>query len=568
MSSARILFPIVCMLVYPLTGAYGRSRPHSAPEREPHELPARNPKVTPLERTTSLAANPRFNGYQSVQVNVDAAGKNIVGDAANEPTLAIDPTDPARLVIGWRQFDSTASDFREAGWAYSHDGGQSWTFPGVLEEGWFRSDPVLAADLDGTFFYYSLTNDPYYSCQMFISDDGGVGWTGPISAYGGDKQWMDIDLTGGIGSGNIYAAWDYAGCCGDNWFTRSVDHGVSYMSPIEIPQYPNWGTVAVGPDGALYIVGRSDFDMSTFVLAKSTNAQNPAAIPTFPVTSTVPLGGTLLYYLDPAGPNPQGLLGQVWVAVDHSGGPYHNYIYVLCSVDPPGADPLDVMFTRSTNGGTAWSTPVRVNDDAPGNNAWQWFGTLSAAPNGRIDAVWNDTRNNPGGFNSQLFYSYSENAGATWAPNIAVTPAWNPLLGWPGTPPQKKIGDYYDMTSDDAAVNVAYAATFNGEEDVYFMRLGDCNNNGVHDGTDIASGTSTDLNGNHVPDECEGLGDMNCDGALNGYDIDPFVLALTDPPGYEQAFPNCTISRGDINGDGSINGYDIDPFVTLLTHVH
>src|SRR5262249_26229795 len=41
----------------------------------------------------------------SVQVNVDANGLNIPGDAANEPSLVIDPTNPLRMTIGWRQFD-------------------------------------------------------------------------------------------------------------------------------------------------------------------------------------------------------------------------------------------------------------------------------------------------------------------------------------------------------------------------------------------------------------------------------------------------------------------------------
>ena len=68
------------------------------------------------------------NGYISVQVNVDAQGENIPGDAANEPSIAIDPTDPDRIVIGWRQFDNISSNFRQAGWGYSHDRGQTWTF--------------------------------------------------------------------------------------------------------------------------------------------------------------------------------------------------------------------------------------------------------------------------------------------------------------------------------------------------------------------------------------------------------------------------------------------------------
>src|SRR5215510_8289190 len=81
---------------------------------------------------------------ESYQVNVGANGKNIAGDAANEPSLCIDPANPNRIAIGWRQFDHVTNDFRQAGWAYSTNAGISWKFPGVLEPGTFRSDPVLA----------------------------------------------------------------------------------------------------------------------------------------------------------------------------------------------------------------------------------------------------------------------------------------------------------------------------------------------------------------------------------------------------------------------------------------
>lgn len=59
-------------------------------------------------------------------------------------------------------------------------------------------------------------------------------------------------------------------------------------------------------------------------------------------------------------------------------------------------------------------------------------------------------------------------------------------------------------------------------------------------------------------------GDMNCDGATNNFDIDPFVQALVDPPGYAQAFPNCDPLQGDVNADGLFNNFDIDPFVAVL----
>lgn len=60
-------------------------------------------------------------------------------------------------------------------------------------------------------------------------------------------------------------------------------------------------------------------------------------------------------------------------------------------------------------------------------------------------------------------------------------------------------------------------------------------------------------------------GDLNCDGVINNFDIDPFVLALTDPAAYAASNPGCDIMNGDINGDGSVNNFDIDAFVALLT---
>ena len=60
------------------------------------------------------------------------------------------------------------------------------------------------------------------------------------------------------------------------------------------------------------------------------------------------------------------------------------------------------------------------------------------------------------------------------------------------------------------------------------------------------------------------LGDLNCDGQLNGGDIDPFFLALGDPGAYLKAFPNCNPLNGDINCDGALNGGDVDFFFACL----
>lgn len=58
--------------------------------------------------------------------------------------------------------------------------------------------------------------------------------------------------------------------------------------------------------------------------------------------------------------------------------------------------------------------------------------------------------------------------------------------------------------------------------------------------------------------------DANCDGVVDNFDIEPFVLALLDPESYLLAFPLCEPVGGDSNGDGRLDNFDIDPFVACL----
>ena len=470
-----------------------------------------------------------------VQVNVDAMGNNIIGDAANEPSIAVDPTAPNRMVIGWRQFDNVASNFRQAGWAWSHDGGRTWTFPGVIEPGFFRSDPVLDADSDGTFYYCSLSGG--FAVQFFKSFDSGLSWGPPSPAFGGDKQWFSIDRTGGIGHGNVYMAWSsFAGCCGGNIFTRSFDAAASFATPVGVFGTPKFGTTAVAPNGTVYVSGFTG-NFNLLLVVGTANANNPFEIPTFSIGNIVPFGGPMVLFAEP---NPAGLLGQLDIAIDSSGASTDGNIYALCSVDLPGADPLDVMFSRSEDGGTTWTPAVRINDDVGLN--WQWFGTIDVAPNGRLDVVWNDTRNSGLGNVSQLFYSSSVDGGDTWSTNVALSPAFDSHVGWPK---QDKMGDYYDLSSDRVGANLAWAATFNGEQDVYFLRIGayDCNGNGVADVDDIANLSSADCNGNTIPDECEIAAGTATDSNGNG------------------AIDLCECAAADLDGSGDVG---INDFLELL----
>lgn len=430
-------------------------------QREPHEKYGDPPAFPPSFLQSPRMVSP-FGPFNSVQVNVNGQGNNIVGDAANEPSICVDPTNRQRKAIGWRQFNSVTSNFRQAGWGYTADGGASWTFPGVLENNVFRSDPVLYSDETGRFFYLSLLQS--FFDDLWRSLNSGQTWQRIGDATGGDKQWFVIDTTNSSGHGFIYQAWSTAG---NNYngrqFSRSTNGGTTWMNPIDIPQQPVWGTLDVNSSGTLFIGGTNFNDV--FWCVRSTNAKNGAVTPTFDQVTQVNLGGSVIFGGDI---NPGGLAGQVWLAVDRSGGPNSGNVYMLASVQRPGTNGTDVMFTRSTDNGVSFSNPIRITDDAQNNNRWHWFGTLSVAPNGRLDAVWYDTRNDPNHLMSALFYSYSNNGGVSWAPNVQISQPFNPHLGWPN---QNKIGDYIQCVSDNSGADVAYSATFNGEQDVYYVRV-------------------------------------------------------------------------------------------------
>lgn len=474
MARARALFPVAIpvailaitasslFLLVPLTGAEPMARLEPQDERE--DMPPAPPS---LERRTSPPARIVRGAFTSVQVNVDGEGQNVVGDAANEPSIAVDPTNPAKMVIGWRQFDSATSNFREAGVARSSNGGLSWV-AGVIDNGVFRSDPVLSFDKNGVFQYLTLRPiGSSYRCELYSSTNGGLTWPAvPVDAYGGDKQWITTDRgepESSAGVGNLYSIWNATfSCCGSDSYNRSVDEGASFEPPLQFPEDPYWGTVAVGPDGEVYAVGIDSSDSLRMAVVKSITAQDAGQSITFSAPVLVDLGGR---GAGRSGPNPGGILGQIWIDVDRSDSPRRGWVYVVGSVDPSGTDPLDIFFTRSTNGGATFSAPLRLSSVSTG---WQWFGTLGVSPEGRIDVVWNDTRNDPGGFDSELYHVSSLDGGSTWSKEEVMSPPFDPHLGWPQ---QNKIGDYYHIVSNHEAAHLAYSATFNGEQDVYYLRI-------------------------------------------------------------------------------------------------
>jgi hypothetical protein len=437
----------------------------------------------------------------------------------------------------------------------------------------FRTDPVIGADRDGTFFYLSLqVTGGVFSCEMFVSLDHGATWPEEFFAFGGDKQWFEIDQTGGIGDGMQHQAWNVAGNqFFPNQFNRSSKDSPAWDSPVEYDPdgdpsaRPVFGILDIGPDGEVYVAGaRNSGNSDQFWVVRSDSAKDRKQDIVFEQIVEVDMGGNLRIGVDP---NPAGLLGQVNIRVDRGGGQYHGNVYVLASVDPPGPEPMNVHLIRSEDGGLTWTDPIVVNPDPDGDQSWQWFGTLGLAPNGRLDVVWNDTSESDEANLCRLMYSFSEDAGETWSTPEAMSETYNSHVGWPS---QNKLGDYYDIESDDIGADLIWAATFNGGQDVYYLRIGDrdCNRNSVADTEDLANGTSADCNENDIPDECEiaagALDDTDGDGIPDicdtGCDADvdgSGEVDVTDLTAVIVAWGPCDDCREDIDGDGIVGVIDL-----------
>lgn len=122
-------------------------------------------------------------------------------------------------------------------------------------------------------------------------------------------------------------------------------------------------------------------------------------------------------------------------------------------------------------------------------------------------------------------------------------------------------GDPVDLDGNGTADDDTYIDRFNDEdgfltEDGYFYFT-----------CDIRKGPSPGIGQifGRIPIRIPGRrGDMNCDGVVNNFDIDPFILAIADEVAYSEQYPDCYRRNGDINGDGRVDNFDIGPFVNCV----
>ncbi len=117
------------------------------------------------------------------------------------------------------------------------------------------------------------------------------------------------------------------------------------------------------------------------------------------------------------------------------------------------------------------------------------------------------------------------------------------------------------------------------QEDADVDGYGDCcapsfpdsDADGVNDACDNCPDTpnanQADADGDGIGDVCQSPapcpGDVDCDGDVDLFDIDPFVARIGCPLGGACA-TNCPWQSADLDGDGDVDFFDIDPFVARL----
>ena len=322
------------------------------------------------------------------------------------------------------------------GYYYSTNGGLNWgggdLLPGSVE---ISSDPACAYDNLGTIHFNYFDN-------TMVSDrstNGGANWLGRViipSNNNFDKNHNTVDnITTSPYYGRIYVVWsNFAASSPPIVLSYSTDGGQSYSYQQQIGQplsghYEQGANIQTGPNGEVYCIWATP-NSSTIEdhigFVKSTNGGLNWTTPTYITVNGI--RGNLLTSSIRVNSFPS-------MQVDKTGGARNGYIYITWAQRSlaPAGNYADICFCFSSNAGTNWSTPVRVNNDTLNNGKNQFFPWMAVDQStGMIGIVFYDQRDNINNDSCNTYFAYSTDGGSTW-PNIRVSnhsqrPA--PLFGY------------------------------------------------------------------------------------------------------------------------------------------
>jgi hypothetical protein len=314
-------------------------------------------------------------------------------------------------------------------------------------------DPAVDVDKTGTFYYsYGVAplSGSYPNAIVVMKSLNGTTWTqaSPVTFNTNrnfdDKYYMAIDRSNSTFANRIYVSWDrnsgnnqtlllsFSSDGGSTWSTPTKVNDGNTQHERVIGAYP-----AVDHNTGVVYDSWHDYAKNKIFVDKSTN-------------------GGVSWGTDVAAATTHAGFGiDIGCVGTRSQGPAHalkvgpSGTLYLVYADPVTAHGFDILFTKSTNGGATWSTPVSINDDTGSQD--QFHPTLSVESNGaggdKVTVSFYDRRDDPGNCLAHVYATQSTDNGATWSPNVKQTSASSNFNGNPNGP-----GDYSSSSPFQTAV--------------------------------------------------------------------------------------------------------------------
>lgn len=356
--------------------------------------------------------------------------RNILIGHQREPeevTICINPKNPLQVAAA-ANIDN---------YYYSKDGGENWSWHVLSNpETGVYGDPIIIADTTGNFYYFHLSNPPpgkgswvdRMVCQR--SRDGGMTYDQGSTVGQNAKKVQDKPgATVNPYTNEIYLSWtQFDSYASKNamdstiiLFSKSRDNARTWSSPKRISKQGGdcldsdntvEGAVpCTGPRNQIYIAWAGPDGL---VFNKSLDG-GTTWMPAEKKVCAIPGGW------DYPIPGLERCNGLPVTVCDLSHGPNRGTIYINWSDQRNGSGDTDIWMVKSSDEGDTWSSPIRVNDDAPGKHQFMSWMCLDQL-NGNICILFYDRRAYPSeslrtdvymavsGDGGRNFYNYKINA--------------------------------------------------------------------------------------------------------------------------------------------------------------
>ncbi len=309
----------------------------------------------------------------------------------------------------------------------SEDGGVTWRGQANGTGGNNSGDPATAIDRNGRFFVGYIAADDGQGVARSLNR--GQTWTHVqaattrgASVLDKNHLWVDNSPASPF-AGNLYSAWTMFGGANDAEIeiTRSTDGGLTWSAPLVLSRNVNALShnqgvhIQTGPNGEVYVMWAiydafpADETALGFALSRDGGATFEPARRIITNIRGIRNSGT--------GKGIRTASFPVMTA-DLSNSPRRGTLYaVWANRGTPGnntGNDVDGYLIKSTDHGATWSSPVRINQDAPNLAKKHFFHWITCDPaNGNLSVIYYDDRN-VSSIASETFVSNSIDGGATW----------------------------------------------------------------------------------------------------------------------------------------------------------